>query len=370
MQTDVAYRNLFDGIGPGPGTAYEPPSSPDFTNSFSDRVGRHTEFADETNETANADSATGEEPSKAAVSDTLSETVLAFLTAIQEMGIETMLGTDSDDKLSGWTNSAIVAGDGDDVIKVWSDSAVDAGAGNDTIDAWSGSAVDAGAGDDIVRAWSDSYVSGGEGNDRIDIWSNSYADAGPGDDVINAHSNTVVSGGSGNDTIDARCDSRVDGGSGNDTIRVGSDSVVTGGTGSDTIVAWGGSDISGGAGDDWIKVTGEGSTIRFNAGDGHDRMVLGSGGTIQLGAGLNAEDVQVKVEGNVATATFNGRDDMFEVQMVPDKPVNVVFDSGETLALEPDDAFKVAYEDARQNVMQKLNAGEVVGYEGIKLLMI
>ncbi|WP_346909622.1 hypothetical protein [uncultured Roseibium sp.] len=404
MQTDVAYRNLFDGTGSGPGTAYEPPSPPDFTNSFSDRVGRHTEFADETYETADADSETGEEPSKAAVSDTLSETVLAFLTAIQEMGIETMLGTDSDDKLSGWTNSAIVAGDGDDVIKVWSDSAVDAGAGNDTIDAWSGSAIDAGAGEDTVRAWSDSYVSGGEGNDRIDIWSgsqaeggsgddiihawsetrvsggagndridiwsDSYADAGAGDDVINAHSNTVVSGGSGNDTIDAHCDSRVDGGSGDDTIRVGSDSVVTGGTGSDTIVAWGGSDISGGAGDDWIKVTGEGSTIRFNAGDGYDRMVLGSGGTIQLGAGLNAENVQAKVEGNVATVTFNGSDDMFEVQMVPDKPVNVVFDSGETLALEPDDAFKVAYEDARQNVRQKLNAGEVVGYEDMKLLMI
>ena len=86
--------------------------------------------------------------------------------------------TDGADKLSGWTNSAIIAGDGDDVIKVWSDSVVDAGGGNDTVDAWSGSAVDAGAGDDIVRAWSDSHVSGGEGNDRIDIWSGSQADGG------------------------------------------------------------------------------------------------------------------------------------------------------------------------------------------------
>ncbi|WP_417682480.1 hypothetical protein [Roseibium sp.] len=370
MQTDVSHRTLFDGSGFSSRSHHEPPAPPDFRNSFPDGAGRHTEFARETYETAEADPETGEEPTTAAVSDTLSETVLAFLTAIQEMGIETMLGTDGADKLSGWTNSAIIAGDGDDVIKVWSDSHVSGGEGNDRIDIWSGSQADGGAGDDVIHAWSETRVSGGAGNDRIDIWSASYADGGEGDDVITAHVNATVSGGSGNDTISAYDDSRVDGGRGDDTIQVGSGSVVTGGTGSDTIIAWGGSDISGGGGDDQIKVIGEGSTIRFNAGDGHDRMVLGSGGTIRVSGGLNAEDVQVKVEGNVATVTFNGSEDMFEVQMVPDKPVNVVFDSGEAFALEPDDAFTVAYEDARQSVKQKLNAGEVVGYEDMKLLMI
>jgi hypothetical protein len=269
----------------------------------------------------------------------------------QAMAIKILLGTDGDDKITGWKNSSVEAGDGNDTADVWTGSKVSGGEGNDTVHAWSNSDVSGGAGNDQIDVWSDSRASGGDGNDTIRAWSNSQVDGGTGDDYIDAWSDTRVDGGAGNDDIfawsssdvtggdgddriTAHSETRVDGGAGNDYITVHSDSRASGGDGNDSILARSDSIVDGGKGDDMISL-GPNGVATFSLGDGKDTVRAISGGTLMLGEGFSAEAMTVTyVEGSeggrTAILSFDGNDTDQITVKVGASPLTVTFTDGTT----------------------------------------
>lgn len=133
------------------------------------------------------------------------------------------------------------------------------------------------------------------------LWGGTEADflcGASGDDVLNGEQgDDSLSGGFGSDLLL--------GGFGNDTLWAsqinqydlpGSADTLRGGDGNDELHDGydGGGVLDGGAGSDKYHGAfgGEGTTYLFGAGSGRDTLVSGSG-TIRLGAGISAKDVQV-----------------------------------------------------------------------------
>ena len=174
------------------------------------------------------------------------------------------LGGD-DTILTGNGNNTINTGNGNDTIKTGNgNNTINAGTGNDTINSGYGNdTINAGSGDDII--------SSGNGNNTVT--------AGAGNDTINSGAGTdTLSGNEGDDTLSAgRGNDRLEGGTGNDLLQ--------GGLGNDTYV------FNRGDGQDLVDDSyryGYGGQLTINAGND----------TLELGVGIVAEDLSVRVSGN------------------------------------------------------------------------
>jgi hypothetical protein len=254
-------------------------------------------------------------------------------------------GTDNDDMVEARDRATINGYKGDDAVSVYDDGKVTGGEGHDRIDGYSNLAASGddgndiingydhanlagGKGDDRLTSYGSSTLQGGEGNDHLAAYGDSVLDGGEGHDYLSAYSNATLSGGAGNDFISAYDRAQVDAGDGRDFISVGDKSNVVGGAGDDIIRAGAYANVSGGAGNDSIRVR-DNATIRFGRGDGVDTiagefMALPGGtqihtlasATIELGAGIGAEDVVVtRTEGDLRIA-IAGSDDVLTVRGV------------------------------------------------------
>ena len=210
--------------------------------------------------------------------------------------------TEGDDYLTYGNNSVHVnsLGGDDTVLTGNGNNTINTAAGNDTIKTGNGNnTINAGTGDDVIISKN--------GNDNIT--------AGDGNDNINAgNGNNTIDGGSGNDTIVSGSGADVIvGGTGNDTINAGAgNDTLSGNEGDDTLNAGSGNDrLEGGTGNDLLQGGLGNDTYVFNRGDGQDIVDdsyrYGYGGqltknagndTLELGVGIVATDLIVRVSGN------------------------------------------------------------------------
>ncbi|CAA2143865.1 calcium-binding protein [Hyphomicrobium sp. ghe19] len=230
--------------------------------------------------------------------------------------------------------ATIYTGNNNDEISTYANATVHAGGGNDVVQAYSHATVDAGDGDDWVYVYDHSVVDGGAGNDVIRTYDYSTVDGGDGDDFVVTLGNSAINGGAGNDTLvvssrrsadDSTFDNAVvDGGEGDDYIQVNGNSTVTGGTGNDT-----------------IRLIGDGNTVIFNKGDGHDTIGVGRGyanakdsATINI-KGYSADDVTVNRDADKVTVSFKGSDDAITVQVKYNASAKLAFEDGSTIDVTP-----------------------------------
>lgn len=251
----------------------------------------------------------------------------------------TFIGGDGRNSVSLWDRANVTTGDGDDRINVQNYATVNAGAGNnsigtydyarivtgdghDYVHTYGNSYVEAGGGDDYIRAYERLTAYAGAGNDEVRAYDHSFVDAGDGDDLVVTYGHSTIKGGAGNDTLivsdwSAREDqighAIVDGGEGDDYIQTGKNSTVIGGTGNDV-----------------IRLTGAGSTVIFNKGDGHDRIMSRDDFTVNL-SGYSKDDVTVTADGNDFVVTFKGTDDALTLDISSGAVARLTFEDGSTL---------------------------------------
>lgn len=214
-------------------------------------------------------------------------------------GIENILGSAFDDRLTGNLLANLLVGnggadilrgmDGDDVLI--GDAMIDADMNGVPDD------VDADGIPDGVNAVTggDDLLDGGFGNDRL------YG--GGGNDTLNGgFGNDIMYGGAGSDLLSGSDgDDTLDGGDGDDTLIASlGDDILSGGGGNDFMDASIGNDIlNGGDGNDTLNA-GDGND-QLDGGIGNDRLFGSSGNDI-----LNGGDGDDEMEGNDGDDTLNG----------------------------------------------------------------
>ncbi len=229
---------------------------------------------------------------------------------------------DGGDRIKMQNYGTVNAGGGNNSISTYANAKITTGDGHDRVETYGGSYVDTGDGDDYIYGYDHLTVYAGAGNDEIRAYDHAFVDAGHGDDLVITYGHSTISGGAGNDTIivsewSAREDqighANIDGGEGDDYIQTGKNSTVIGGTGNDV-----------------ISLTGAGSTLIFNKGDGHDRIMSRDDFTVNL-SGYGKDDVTVSIEGNDYVVTFKGSDDALTLDISSGAVARLTFEDGSTL---------------------------------------
>lgn len=274
-------------------------------------------------------------------------------------------------------NATVDVGSGDDFVEFRSDSGaiVRAGSGNDAVrgafgsegyifeggdghdflEATRSSILDGGAGDDYLKGDNDSILDGGAGNDTLLSFSNSILDGGDGADLLNVGTDSIGSGGNGNDILIGDTRSILDGGNGNDLIYAALDSQVDGGAGRDHLVLYSGTAghsgtvARGGRDDDFVTIRGSDAMLRFEAGDGHDRIdIHGVASTVKVESGLDPAKISIsRNENDVVTVDFGNGKDRLTVRFKPHKDylksgdvgspaLTLQFEDGSTLNIVPE----------------------------------
>ncbi len=186
----------------------------------------------------------------------------------------------------------IVGGEGPDVRIGFDDADVIRGLGGD---------------DQLSGLGGDDLLEGGDGNDQLE--------GGLGHDTLRGESGLDrLFGGSGTDELlGGADDDQLDGGEGDDALfgDAGNDLLI-GGAGNDALVGGKGADqLDGGSGND---------LYRYAVGDGADRILAASGidqghlDALELGAGIQAADLRVSVEGTSLVLTLPTSGDRLTVE--------------------------------------------------------
>jgi hypothetical protein len=239
-----------------------------------------------------------------------------------------------------WDRGNVTTGDGDDGIRMQNDATVDSGAGNDSISTYNNAKIIAGEGNDYVQTYAGSTVDSGGGDDYVYGYARLTVDAGSGNDEVRAYDHATVDAGDGDDLVVTQGYSSIKGGAGNDTIIVSEisanpdavfgNSSIDAGEGDDFIQTGENSTIRGGAGNDLIRLTGAGSIVHFDKGDGHDEIMSREDFTVSL-RGYSKDDVTVAVEGNDFVVTFKGSDDALTLNISSGATARLAFEDGSTL---------------------------------------
>jgi Ca2+-binding RTX toxin-like protein len=138
------------------------------------------------------------------------------------------------------------------------------------------------------------------GNDQLDgDVAGAWLDGGDGNDTVSSRGvNASLFGGAGNDTLlGLTSGGLLDGGSGNDSMSSGGSCTLIGGLGDDTLAGYVGPD-----------------TFRYQVGDGHDQLTVGTSDVIEFGPGLALEDLHLTLKqlngsgGLVELSTPNAQD--------------------------------------------------------------
>jgi Ca2+-binding RTX toxin-like protein len=194
------------------------------------------------------------------------------------------------------------------------------GLGSEVADSMSGSnqavALYGYAGDDTLRGTLEAdTLFGGEGRDLLagGDGKDSLEGGGGADELYGGAGDDLLSGGSGNDSLFAL------GANTWGTLPQGLDTLL-GGAGDDTLWGLDGSTLDGGAGADvyntYDAAQGDGPTYLFGVGSGQD-TVTGRYGTVLMGAGIRAEDVQVLVNTTLLTSGYSFSADYSLVLSLP-----------------------------------------------------
>lgn len=229
------------------------------------------------------------------------------------IGPLTVMGNDSDNRITGNIGNDIIAGAGgnDTLTGNNGHDTLSGDAGNDQLFGGAGNdLLDGGADDDLVEGGSgDDQADGGTGNDTVRGGANNdYVDGGDGNDGVSGdEGNDQVSGGAGNDTVwGGSGNDQADGGLGDDTVYGESgDDQANGGDGDDFVSGGANNDyVDGGIGDD--TVSGDEGNDQVSGGEGDDHASGGSGNDqVDGGAG---NDVVAGGSGNDQVDGSDGDD--------------------------------------------------------------
>jgi hypothetical protein len=244
-------------------------------------------------------------------------------------GNSLLRGGDGDDLLAG---QAAFGDDGDDLV--FASSYGSGGAGNDVITVFLADTEEpqrltavGGEGDDVIVAEDAAAAFGDDGNDRILLRRGGAAQGGVGDDTITSFGRAEIDAGEGNDNIRL--------GAAQLGFQVGGK--VIAGAGNDDVEAYGYTDLALGAGTD-KAVLATGGVIRFNKGDGADKIELGivaqpnpgetqKVNTVILGDMMPA-DVDIEILGSTVTIKRKLSSDTLTIELDSiAEPLNLRFES-------------------------------------------
>lgn len=206
--------------------------------------------------------------------------------------------------------------------------------GNDAVTAGDGSEAFLGEGDDTAEFGAEALVDGEGGDDTLTAGVSSTLVGGSGNDTLTADYGSTLYGDDGDDVITTGGESWVEAGDGADTVTAGDNSEVWGGSADDTLSVGAGATVSGGAGDDAVTLTGDGASVLWGPDQGSDTVTGSVASTIRFGAGLQAKNLAVSVQGDDLVLAFSGKDETITYKNYRGSSPTLVFSDRTTVEMK------------------------------------